>query len=432
MKRICKGVLLLVTLQLHAWDWFEKNIAKPIEQKVIKPIEQKVVKPIEQKVVAPIKKEIDKATQALQDPGKVAVDASKQALQTVGINIDGITAQVNTIQSLLPRTQRDIQEIKNAINASNSPIKKGPVITNAISQFQAKADEVIKQVALPDVKSALSGMSALGTILQKLTTNTMQTSLRDLYSSYNNVLQEIDSVELNALLRAGQTLLIDMATTLDSCLKIRDYAGSLSQTIISNDIASAIGNMSASLRAIAGDLGKIMQGGVRKLQSVQPELANSLISNLGNINRLVTSIQATINSVPPQIDQIMANINRMNTAKDQLVATATNMPKRLEQRVLDKVRSITGVFDVPNVAVNTLRRMIMDLRNEIHVILRSARDAIAVVADIILTGVNGIEAFKAHINFDIVPPQSRDGLSTLPGDVRRLSSSIEQLRRALP
>jgi hypothetical protein len=428
-KRIGYTLFLVVTMQLHAADWFKKA-AKTFEKKVIKPIEQKVVKPIEQKVIDPIKKEVTQATQALQDPAKLAIDASKQALNSMGINIDGITSSIDTIKSLVPRIQRDVQDVQTALNANMSPVKQGPIITQAITQFQAKADIVVKQVAVPEVTMALSSMASLGAIVQKLATNTLQTNLRELYEAYNKVIQEIDAVDIQPILRAGHKLLTDMATLLENVLKVRDYSGTLSRIVITNELATAMQNIVGSLRAIAGDLDSIIQGGVRKLQSVQGEFANGLLSNFGNISRLIASIQETINSIPPQIDTIAAHIRVMNNAKDQIAATA-NISKQLEQQVQEKIKTVVGIFEVPTVATDTLRKIIMDLRNQIHRILSSARDTIAAVAAIILTGINGMEAFKVHINFDIVPPSSRVGLQALPNDVQRLSSSIEQLRRAL-
>ncbi len=409
--------VLCIGSQIHAWDWFEKKIVKPVEKRVIKPIERRVIRPV---------------AQVFRNPAKMAADAGKDALKTVGINLNGIIKNVNDVKSSVGVIQSDISSLQSAINASNSPVKKGPIIANKVADFQKKAADAQKSIGVADMKSALSNMAALGNILKNLADNTMQTQLRNLYNAYNGVITEIDSVEIRSILQKARKALLDMSGMLESCLKIRDYAGKLSKTLISNKLASAIRRTSSSLRLIAGDLLKIIQGGVRTMASAQSELAGNFISNMGNINKLIASIQQSTKIIPPKINAIKSEANKMNALQGKLIATAKGIPTRLEKLVLKKIKSVMGAFDVPRAARQELTKIIIELRRQINVLLHHASEVISDAAIIIQDGVNGIGAFKKYIKFDVVPPLSRVGVNALPGNVRGLSSAVEQLRRAIP
>lgn len=394
-------VIMSVSSLTGKWKWFEKNIAKPV---------QKIVK----------------------NPKKVAAATAKEAVKTTGINIDNITKEVQKINATIGNVQKDIGAVQTSLNAPQSPMKKGPIIANKVADFQTKARSVIKQLNVDDIKKALSNASALGVVLQKLTSDTVQKNINALYKSYEGLLTEIDSVQLAPILGDARKMVLNIATIIDLCVKIRGHAGQFAKKLVSGKLVTALGGIAKNLRLIAGDLRSIERGGFKSLRSVQAELAASLISNLGSLEKLVGSIKQTSTEIPPLVKNIVTEVNKMQTIANALISRVTNLPNKLQKMVDKRVKAGIAVFDIPRAAIKEIGTLIIDLRKKLDTILQVAANTITIAADIMQKGVSGIDAFKTDIKFDIITSRSRTGVMALTSDMQGLATAVTALRGALP
>ncbi len=385
---------------------------------------KKAAKTVEEKVFRPVVK-------TLQVSRKIAKDAALDALKSVGININGIVSNVNAIKSTIPKISFHIASTQRAIRAPRSPVTQAAPISARIKAFRAKVDTLQKKVKAPEIKSALSSPEGLSNLLKKVVSSSTQKQIRDTQAAYDALVTKLDEVEINPILIPGRKTLLNMAGLIDSALRIRDFSGALAKDIIPGNLASALRNISGSLRAVTANLNDIIQGGRRSMRSAMGDLAGGLLSNLKNISTLSRSLQNVAKGIPPEVNQLKIHVAHMMKLRSQLVKTATTIDSRLEKLILKKMRSVIGTLDIPRAAIVELKNILGELRGYLKGILAQASDAIARAAAVALLGVNGIDAFRKNIGFDVVPPRSRKGFVELPGNTRGLSQNVDRLRRAL-
>ncbi len=388
------------------------------------------------KGIQQVKKRVAKAVgsvkSVVKDPQKAARDASLSALKTIGINVEGIISNVNEVQSSITLVKNDVESEQQALYAPRSPVSKSKSISQKLNEFQKQAIEVTKTVNVIDVKRALGSLDQMGEIAKKVASGQVQTDLNNLYKTYERLIVEIDSVEFRPILYYARKTLYDLAGVLDSALRIRDFAGSLAKTIIPEKRLIAVRDVSKNLRTVAQNLDAIIQGGSRSLQSVQGELANSLMSNILKLPVLVENLQTGSKSIMPKINQINSSIAAAMKAKDRLIRSSSLIGKRLELLMLKKVKSVIGVFDVPRAAVVELKKIMNEIRGNLDSVLNNISGVVAHAADAIQISVDGINAFKKQIKFDVVLPTVRVAFDALPKNVRELSSNINKMRQAIP
>jgi hypothetical protein len=445
MKKILVWLLFLSTVtSLHA-DIFEdigkraKKAVKKVKkstQTATQTIQKKVVKPTGD-VVSQAGKGITKVGSdvvgTLKDSAKLAQNAALDALKSAGLDVRGIEKSVAGIQAAVPQLNTDIASLQIALKAPRSPQSQSPIIAQRIKALQAELDRLKKmKMEVKDIKTMLSGPMELASAIKQVATSSIKSQMQKTHQAYDALLGTIDEVEVNPILQAARSALLDMAGVIDNSLRIREYSGALAKVVVAPKIAQALKGISGSLRSIAGDLQSMIAGGRRSLRSAQGDFASGFITNVKAVPQLIADIQKTSKEFPQYIAKMKEQVAHMMQLKNTLVSKGTGIGSRLESLVKAKVKSVKGTFDLPRAAAAELDTIIKELQRALNGIFRDLRDVIASSAGAITVGVEGMGAFKKNIGFDIVPPQSRTGFVALPGDVRDLSANVERLRVALP
>jgi len=443
MKKVLMWLLFLSTVtSLHA-DIFDdigkgaKKAAKKVKkgtQTATQTIRKKVVKPTGD-AFSQAGKGITKVggdvVETLKDPAKLAQNAALDALKSAGLNVRGIEKSVAGIQAAVPQLNTDIASLQVALKAPRSP--QSPLIAQRIKALQAELDRLKKmKMEVKDIKTMLSGPMELASAIKQVATSSLKNQMQKTHQAYDALLGTIDDVEINPILQAARSALLDMAGVIDNSLRIREYSGALAKVVVAPKIAHALKGISGSLRSMAGDLQSIIMGGKKSLRSAQGDLAGSFIANINGIPQLIADIKKTSQELPLYVTKMKEQVAHMMQLKNKLVSKGTGIGSRLESLVKAKVKSVKGTFDLPRAAAAELDTIIKELQRALNGIFRDLRDVIASSAGAITVGVEGMGAFKRNIGFDIVPPQSRTGFAALPGDVRDLSANVERLRIALP
>lgn len=444
MKRFL--ILFLIStsafIQAGIFDDMAKGVKKTAKkvkketQRATSVVRKKVIKPTGD-VFSTAGKGLEKAGEdvagAFKDTAKLAENAALSALRSVGIDVKGIEKSVADIKKIVPQLSSDIALLQAALEAPKSPQAQSPIISQKIKTLQGELARLKKmQVEAIDIKKMLSDPMELAGAVKKAASSAIKNQIQKTYQAYDALLGTLDDVEINPILQAARTALLDMAGIIDNALRIREYSGALAKVVVALKIAQSLKGISGSLRSIAGDLESMIKGGRRSLRSATGDFASGLITNMNAIPKLIATIQKTTKELPQYIAKIKPQVDHMMQLKDTLVSTGTGIGRRLKSLVRTKVKSVKGTFDVPRAAVAELDTIMKELKRALNGIFIDLRDVIASSAGAINVGVDGIGAFKKNIGFDVVLPQSRAGFAALPGDVRGLSANVDHLRVALP
>ncbi len=422
--------LCIFTVSIHSaiGDWFKKTAKKT----------EKGFKDTTKKVKKETKKSVKKTKKTFEDPGKTAQDAGYAVLRKMGVDVPGITQDVRLVQTLLGSLSNKVDLLQRVLNAPESPKSKFSSLLNKIKDVQTKAKLAERAIGPSVLRNSISSPQGILALVTRATSESALTHIRNFANAYSALITEFDSVQIVPLLSEARTTILTMAGTFDAILRIRSNAGSLAELITAGPTVSSVVAISKSLHRIAGDLNTIIKaGGTRSLSAVQGELIAGVISNAAKIENLTRDIHNSITAISTNAAKLKSDLNGMMGEKAKLLSAATSIQGKLEKAVESKLakgtklKKVIGAFDVPDVALSELKKIIHGMRGNLDGVLRNLSNVIMTAADSIEAGINGIDAFKRNLNFDLVPPQGRRGFDALTGDVRGLSSNVDRLRRSL-
>lgn len=402
-----------------------ENMAKDIGRTT-----QEIIKKTEQQT----QDLLQKVKSGLEHPDKIALAVAKDAVKVAGIDIDGIERSVNSLKGSVDTIKTDVDTIKESLQAPTSPLTKAKEIAPQLQRFQRQAVSLAKSVNIGDIKKAIASPKALISVVATMATPSLKSDLQELYGSYDAILTTVDAVDIRPVVGSMETTLRDAAQIIDTAMDIITYAGApggLVNLVVGSPIIDSTKSISRDLKTIANDLGMVKRGGLISARGAQVDFAKGLISNLPKLMPLVTSMQKKPAEVLKQVGKITPLVAKMKGELDQLQQQGVGIEGRLKDVLADKIKTIQGAFDLPRAAIAELRSIVENMRNQLTAMLGDAADIVNVVAQLINSGVDGIDAVEQATGFNLLPAASRTGIQPLSADVARLSQDIGNLRTAI-
>ncbi len=374
-----------------------------------------------------------------QNPKKFALFLVNEHFKLVGINVNGIVSNVNSIQTSIATIKKDTELVQQSLRAPRSPVSKAGSIAQKMNKFQTNAQTLMRTVQMKPMTTALASSSGLSQVVQQLVSTRIQTDLRSLYGSYTALISEIDSMETRPILQHTRKTLYDAAGLLDAILQMGSYSGKLVTVIFLPKQAAAIRAVSTNLRNVAKNVNNLAQDGlIRPLMPVQAELATKIISNLNNVQKLTASFQGSAKAILPKMNKISTELTQMAKAKNKLIVSSSAIKARLlrsiERQLIPSSPTITikPLYVGPGFVAKELKTIITDMRTNLNAVLNHTTAVLGYTADVITMASDGVNSFKKYIKFDLVTPRARGALDELPKNVRALAKSVDVLRKMIP
>jgi hypothetical protein len=447
MKKSLVLVLLFSgTINLQADDDFFENLGKEFDKgvKTLKEGSSKAPGAIGN-FFAPVTKPVEKKVKAfIKDPGKVIKEdaeklgkdlekAGKEVLKFVGggTDLQAVTKSVEAVKSAVGEIQSDVNAVNTAFNAPSSPMVKAPIIGEKLKQFQIKSSALMKAVAVEDLKSSLANPQALAGVIVRVVSPSTQADVKKLYGMYDSILAEIDSVDIKPIASSLRATLLDAAKIVDSARDVIINSGKLVEGVVGDPIMDSIESISSDLKAMAGDLKKIADGGMLKARQSQGTIAVNVLTNLNKIMPLANKMPNVSAEITPKIQAIMTIVGKINTEVATLQSTATGIGPKLDAKTKKQTKTAQGTLSIPQSVIADLDNSVKSLRASVNRILLGAVDAVEILSQVMASGVEGIDDFQKAIKFSLLPPASHAGFEALPKHTKKLAQSIDQFRVAI-